>query len=669
MSVCKMEKLTVVVPRENAESLLRRLMRLRAVSLTDATAAQEECVLVSVDSDELAAAERAARVDAVLPVLQKRSTRKFALFRAPHQLSYAEFRAGEQYTLAWKIVAEAERLLARQKELAAERELLLSQMQSYTPYLDYESRLDFKGTAHTGCVLGTLPAGISKDAVRDALEGCAVVAQVLCEDKSGLYVSVLFHLAEREQTLRALGAIGFLAASFPEEGGTAKALFDKVDRRRIRLEDEAMHVERRLCALAERLDEIEMLADVEHTALLTEKQKKKLCATQKCAVLTGWCPVPQRARVIRVLESADAAYELEKPAEGEDPPVLLQNNRFARNFEWVVGMYSYPAYGKFDPTFVMSIFYMIIFGLMFADAGYGLVLSAACFSLVRFSHPREGMKRFLLMFGYCGLSCIVCGILFGSYFGNFPLAFLESFLGRAPEELPNLSILPSEAANVAVLFDPLQNPMGFLIVSLGIGAVHLLAGMAVQAYILCRKGRVPDALFDIGSYWLLFAGITAFALGASFGIWLLLGGVLAILATQGRSKKGIAGKLIGGFGGLYSLINFASDLLSYSRILALGLASAVVGQVVNILATLKGGSFVGFILMIVVFCVGHLLNLVINVLGTFVHTARLQYIEFFGKFYEDGGTPFKPIAVADRYSEDTTPAVPQANIEDQITQQ
>jgi V/A-type H+-transporting ATPase subunit I len=434
----------------------------------------------------------------------------------------------------------------------------------------------------------------------------------------------------------------------------------------VQVEEEIERTERSLDALAERLDELEMLSDVEHTALLAEKQKKELAATEKCAVLTGWCPTDERARVIRVLESVEAAYDFAQPAEGEEPPVLLKNNRFARNFEWVVGMYSYPAYGKFDPTLVMSIFYMIIFGLMFADAGYGLVLSAACFLLVRFTHPREGMQRFLLMFGYCGLSCIVCGVLFGSYFGNFPLAFLENFLGQAPAQLPNWSLLPSEAANVAILFDPLQNPMGFLIVSLGIGAVHLLAGMAVQGYILCRRGQVLDAIFDIGSYWLLFAGIATFALGLPAGVWLTLGGVLAILLTQGRSRKGIAGKLIGGFGGLYNLINFASDLLSYSRILALGLASAVVGQVVNILATLKGGSFIGFILMIVVFCVGHLLNLVINVLGTFVHTARLQYIEFFGKFYEDGGIPFRPIKVADRYSEDTTPEAPETVSQNQL---
>ena len=653
MSVSKMEKLTVVVPREGADALLRRLMRLRSVSLTDANSAAQKKTEAAVCTDVPAATERVARVEAVLPILAKRSTRKTAIFRAPAKVSHAEFRAGERYVDAWKVVKETEKILARQKELRTEREGLLSRMQCYLPYLDDERRLDVTKTKYTATVWGAFPGGTAPQTVINALEGRAAVVQLLSEDSTGLYVSVLVHRDEQEKTIQALSGIGFLPAVFPDRAGTAKQLFDTADRRRAQIDDLLERSERRLCALSGQIEEVEILSDVEQTTLLAEKQKARLFATASCAVLCGWCPVPDKARVTRELEKAGAAYEFAAPEEGDDVPVQLRNNGFARNFEWVVGMYSYPAYGAFDPTFVMSIFYMIIFGLMFADAGYGLVLSLACFGLVKFSHPREGMKRFLLMFGYCGLSCILFGVLFGSYFGNFPLAFLENFVGQTPAELPNLSLLPSEAANVAVLFDPLQNPMGFLVVSLGIGALHLLGGMAVQAYILCRKGQVLTALFDIGSYWLLFAGLGALVLAPDVGLWLTVGGVVAIVATQGRHKKGILMKFVGGLGGLYNLINFASDLLSYSRILALGLAAGVVGQVVNILATLKGGTFIGFILMVVVFCVGHLLNLVINVLGTFVHTSRLQYIEFFGKFYEDGGTPFRPIAVADRYSEDT----------------
>lgn len=642
MSVSKMEKLTAVLPREDADALLRRLMRLKAVSLID-TDVGTDTGGAGIDTDVSGASERVARVGAVLPVLQKRSTRKFTLFRPQVRVSHSDFRADGRYDLAWKLVAQTEKILHKQKEIRTALDEVRSRMQSYTPYLEFDRSLNAPHTQRTSTVLGAFPGGTSPNTVVQALAGRAAVVQVLYADGTGLYVSVLAHREEYEQTMRALSGIGFLQASFPDTGDTPKALFDRADRERLALEEQWESMETQLRSLAERVEEIEILSDIEETTLLAEKQKRELQATQKCAVICCWCPVQERERVTRVLQGAGAAYDFAPPAEGDDPPVLLRNNAFARNFEWVLGMYAYPAYGKFDPTFIMSIFYMIIFGLMFADAGYGLVLSAACFLLVRYAKPREGMKRFLLMFGYCGLSCIVCGVLFGSYFGNFPLAFMENFVGST-----------NTPSHIAVLFDPLQDPMTFLVVSLGIGAVHLIAGMAVQGYILCRKGKVLDALFDIGSYWLLFAGIAAFALGASAGVWILLSGVVAILATQGRAKKGIAGKLLGGFGGIYGLINYASDLLSYSRILALGLASAVVGQVVNILATLKGGSFIGFLLMVVVFCVGHLLNLVINVLGTFVHTARLQYIEFFGKFYEDGGTPFKPIAAADRYSEDTT---------------
>ncbi|MBQ8342193.1 MAG: V-type ATP synthase subunit I, partial [Clostridia bacterium] len=307
-------------------------------------------------------------------------------------------------------------------------------------------------------------------------------------------------------------------------------------------------------------------------------------------------------------------------------------------------------------TLLMSIFYFLIFGLMFADAGYGLVLMIACFGIVHWCHPGEGMKRFLLMFGYCGISCFIFGVLFGAYFGNFPLSFMENVLGTPVNQLPNLSLLPAEAANVAILFDPLINPMGFLVVSLAAGALHLVAGMAVKAFILCREGKPLSALFDIVSYWVLFAGLGMLFVDRTVGLWLTLSGVAAIVLTQGRHKKGFFGKLTGGLLGLYDLINYASDLLSYSRVLALGLAAGVIGQVINILATLKGASFIGILLMIVVFCVGHLLNLVINVLGSFVHTSRLQYIEFFSKFYEEGGTPFRPMAPSERYIREVPPA-------------
>ncbi len=653
MSVSKMDRLTVFLPHADAEPLLRQLMRLSCVSLTQEGVTDQAAALPPSTAAADAAA-RAARVDAVLPLLTKRSRRKKSLFGGATLFDPADFKRSGDEEKAWWTVRETEKILEQTSALKAriaEEEAL---MQSLLPYLDFKFALNDPGTRTAKFLLGSLPGGIKQERLAALGAEAGFVADVLHEDGSATYIAAVVHRKDEDAALRALGSLGFLRASLQKTDGRATAVFDAAQKRASDLRAELSRTEAQLDVLAENLTEVEILSDIEHTAHITEQNKQKLLATEKCAVLRGWCPADQRPRVMRVLDRFAAAYDFSPPAEDEEAPILLKNNPYARNFEWVLGMYSYPKYGKFDPTFIMSIFYFLIFGLMFADAGYGLVLSLACFGAVIWFEPREGMKRFLLMFGYCGISSMIWGVLFGSYFGNFPIAFMENVLHLAPDRMPNLAIFPSLAANVAILFDPLENPMGFLVVSLAVGAVHLLAGMAVRAYILCREGKPLDALLDIGSYWVLFGGIATVFFHKTAGIALIAGGVVAILATGGRQKKGVFGKIIGGFGGIYALVGYASDLLSYSRILALGLAAAVIAQVVNILATIKGASFVGFLLMIVVFTVGHLLNLVINVLGTFVHTSRLQYIEFFGRFYEDGGTPFLPMAASNKYAIDAT---------------
>jgi V/A-type H+-transporting ATPase subunit I len=352
----------------------------------------------------------------------------------------------------------------------------------------------------------------------------------LSEEASGLYTAILYHKREQDAVLQALSAMDFMRAPLPAVPQTARELLTDAEQRLEELEREAALLEARLASLAEKLSEVEVLWDIEKSRLLVAQNKQALASTAKCAVLRGWIPAGEEARIVATLSPLCTAYELEDPAPGDEPPVLLKNRGFAKSFEWVLGMYAYPRYGTYDPTLIMSVFYFLIFGLMFADAGYGALLCAACFSLVRWAQPRESMKRFLLMFGYCGISCTLFGILFGSYFGNFPLAFMENVLKLPPDRMPNLSLLPSEAANVAVLLDPLQDPMGFLLISLGMGALHLLSGMAVKAFLLCRQGKVIDALCDVLLYWVLFAGI-------GFGIYAFIRAMIRKGKSAVRQKQ------------------------------------------------------------------------------------------------------------------------------------
>ena len=232
---------------------------------------------------------------------------------------------------------------------------------------------------------------------------------------------------------------------------------------------------------------------------------------------------------------------------------------------------------------------------------------------------------------------MIAGALFGGYFGDLPNAVRQNFGGVKDVKSP------------AVMFDMIENPMAFLVVSLAVGAVHLVSGMVIKFIMLVKDGHPLDAVFDVGSWLILFAGIGVYFVSSTVGLVMAGAGALMLVLTQGRHEKNIIMKLGKGLLSLYDIVSYASDLLSYSRILALGLASAVIASVVNLLGTMGGPTVTGIILFTVVFLLGHTINFLVNILGTYVHTSRLQYIEFFGKFFEAGGREFSPLKYETKY--------------------
>jgi len=655
MSVSKMKRLTVFAHKGETDELLRKLVHLRCVDVSTAEPSSGRLSTVRCNFDAQRAELEAslAEIGEAISILSPYSLKKRSLIRPKQRVRFDDFRADGSEQKARKTVRLAVDAAARKNEIKTEKARSQAQIASVTPYDGFDLPLSFAGTETTDFLLGVLPAQTDLDLIGRKLYAAGSVAELISEDASGKYIAVIFFRSDGEAVNAVLSEYGFVRASFRDVNLTAGEQIAEAERCIDRLEHEWEELEAELRSLADGLELLEILYDMEATERVATEQKQKMVATDRVVILSGWVPEESEERVSAVLEKYACAYEFSEPAPDEVPPVHLKNNRFAENFEWVLGMYSYPAYGRFDPTMIMSIFYFIIFGIMFADAGYGLILILACFGGVKLLKPGKGMERFLKMFGYCGISCVIFGVLFGAYFGDLPLAIMKNMMGLAEDQLPNLALLGSAAPNVAILFDPLQNPMGFLVVSLGIGAVHLIAGMAVKFVILCKEGHALDAIFDIGFYWLLFAGVGLIFLLPTVGIWTTVAAAALIVLTHGRAEKNIVMKVLKGLLGLYDLISYVSDLLSYSRILALGLAAGVIAQVVNILGTMGGPTVVGFIALVVAFVIGHLLNIAINVLGTFVHTSRLQYIEFFNKFYEDGGVPFEPAVPSDKYTEES----------------
>ena len=649
-----MKKLTVFAYNADADAVIRKLMSLKCVQIETLDKESSEELLplarVGCDSDRSELESSLSAITDAINTLDRYTHRKKSLFKQKIRVSQDKFVADGYADKARFAVKSANNAVARQNEIKNEINRHRASVLSAQPWVAYDLPLGFGGTRTTDVILGSLPAGSDLNIIGRELYEAGAVAERVSADTSGIYVALVCFGGDTDGVMKVLSKYAFTRLSFNGINQTASDYIAQINKKISSLEEEYQALNNKLTAIADSITAVEVLYDVEQTSLTATINKQKLLSTDSAVIISAWIPERCEARVCSALDKFECAYETEVPTEEDNPPILLENNGYAKNFEWVLGMYSYPAYGKFDPTFIMSIFYFIIFGIMFADAGYGLLLSLICFAAVKLIHPSESMKRFLLMFGYCGISCIIFGVLFGAYFGDLPFAIMKNMFGMTDAQLPNLALLGGAAPTLALLFDPLQNPMGFLIISLGVGAVHLIAGMAVKFVLMCREGNWLDAVLDIGAYWLLFAGVGLIFIFQPVGIWVTVAAVALIVLTHGRGEKNIVMKFLKGLLGIYDLINYVSDLLSYSRILALGLAAGVIAQVVNILGTMGGATVGGFIALIIAFLVGHLLNIALNVLGTFVHTSRLQYIEFFNKFYEDGGRPFEPATPSDKYT-------------------
>lgn len=364
-------------------------------------------------------------------------------------------------------------------------------------------------------------------------------------------------------------------------------------------------------------------------------------------VISGYIPEEDCKSLEKMCERIAGCYVEFGDVNPEEAPVKLKNNRFAEPAQGIVSMYSTPSHSDVDPTPILAFFFYFFFGMMFSDAGYGLVLVLAIGIVLKVFKPDKKMRNNLKLFQYCGVSTIMWGLVFGSIFGDAPATFYNVFTGA---DITMKQLLPWPT------LDPQKDALLLMVISIAFGLVHILIGMGCKFYICWKQKNYMAALFDTGLWMLMLVGFAVLAVGMITTELVMLIGVVIVIScgvglilTQGRDKKGIVGKAIGGLASLYDITSYISDLLSYSRLLALGLTTGVMAQVFNMLATMLGTSIPGIIFMIVIFIVGHLVTIGLNALGSYVHTMRLQYVEMFSKFYEGGGTPFEPFSLNSKY--------------------
>lgn len=634
----KMVKVTLAAVRSDAEKMAKELIWLRGVEVTPFPESEHELAADSV-AGEITETEK--RLDQAQSAIRVLSECKSAPKVKRKTLSRSRFEKLSEKEEAWRELTD--RVAALEKRKAENSGLVTkteNEILALKPWLDLDVPLGTGGTAKTSLFLGMMPPGTTNEKLDEwaAQNSLEFVYEIVSSAPEGVYVCVICPKDGRNATLSQLQSIGFSNIRLPDhKGRTAREATEALEEKIKTLKDETDDVVMEEEKLAKRQDELWLY----HDFLLSRRElldvREKLAQTENVCLLEGWIPKRLTGLLEKRLEDVECYYEYREPTAEDDVPVSLRNNRFATPFESIIALYSYPAYNGFDPTFIMSIFYFIIFGMIMQDVAYGVILSVGAILLNRFMKPRGGAKKLIDAMGICGISTIVFGVLFGGYFGNLPAAIAQNMFGI-------------KDFNIKAVLDPVANPMPYLYIAFALGAVHLITGMLISAYMMIKRGHPLDALFDVGSWLVFFAGIALIFLAPKVGKYVCLAGVAMLVLTQGRKQKNIFMKLIMGVYSLYNTISYASDLLSYSRILALGLSGAIIGQVVNIIGTITGNhSLLSFIVLILAILVGHTLNFALSVLGAFVHTARLQYIEFFNKFYEDGGKVFAPAEVRTKY--------------------
>lgn len=631
-----MKHLRLLGMESEREALLKTMQDLECVEISHIDGSEEALKTRLAKPDDRAllnAQEESRAYRAALAALDRFAPGKKGLFRKRQGVSRASFFDEENERQARAAAETINADMRRLGEIESERTKNEALRASLTPWLAVDAPLDSTDGV-LSLLFGTVGATVTDDALRalsDSLSGLLTWQQA-SSDKTLRYLLIACHKSVKEQALSALRELGFSTVSFRGLCGTAEENDKKLEAALAALESERREIERRVERFGGNRETLLEASDRAAILLRREEAKSRLIETDKVFLLEGWLPADRCTALEKALEPFTCAVETREPAEDEYPqvPVQLRNNKLTRPLNMVTEMYSLPAYGTLDPNPLMAPFFILFYGVMMADMGYGLLMMIASVIIGKKYRPKGTSGELFSLLGLCGLSTFIVGAMTGGFFGDF-LTQLVAIVS------------PGTVFTLPKLFDPLDDLTMILIGSMALGLVQIITGMAISLIEKCKRKKFLDAFFEEITWWIVFLGIALAVLKKGTAV-LYLGCALVLLGPIVQGKGW--GKLTGVFGSIYNHVTgYFGDILSYTRLMALMLAGSVIAQVFNMLAAMPGN----VIAFLIISMLGNAMNFGLNLLGCYVHDLRLQCLEFFNKFYVDGGKPFRPMTLDTEY--------------------
>ena len=650
MAIVKMHKFSAIGIDTAKEALMSQLMEMGATELNSQDpklSLPEWSPLVSkatIGVEALVLEKRLNKIDGALKILSTYDTTKKPLFYSRRAITESAFSTCmKERPAIEKNVNKVLSLNIRLNELRSTHNKIETAIFGLTHWAAYQIPLEISETKYTYILTGIVPLKLDINHLKNTLRKNTSQFELtlIGSDEEHHYVALIYLKEFEAKVTDILRQNSFNRVSFKDLHGNAAENISRYKTELIALAENITEVEEDLTSMVSCKESFQLLHDYLTLEYDKAKASSNMLVTQRTFYVDGWVPATESVNLKTLLSQHGCHYEITEPQKDEETPVLLKNNKVISPIETITSLYDTPNSREVDPTPIYAFFYICFFGIMFADMAYGLLLAFLSYATIKIWKLEGNIYKFIKQLGYCGVSTFIWGAIFGSFFGNLVTVASETFFGKS------ITIPP-------LWINPVENAMTMLIFACSCGVIHLFTALGVKAYKHIRNGDLLKAINDTFLWYILIIGLVLLLAGENLfsgtsviGQWMSITGALGILLLPVFIGKGI-GKALG-LWNLYGSTRYLSDILSYARLLALCLAGSIVAQVFNIIASLFGSGIIGGILFIAIVVVAHAFNFLVSALGAFVHSIRLQYIEFYDKFYEGKGTPFKPFMKNTKY--------------------